>query len=376
MIIFSETMFVPCRNPMATVTEEITKNKIKVPAYDKSLKCFKYSYKGEMNGIGQNVGSFWRPSRAWITCYFKRDRYEHFFEDEQTLKRTQIGVGEIKDIDYYKVAPRIEDNRYCAEIRKTSSEDSNSVEEFNIRPVAKGIFCDSFKWQVHPWDFGKMPNPAASGDGKDDGQEFIVPTNYKDTWGKNGPYKYNIKKKFCFPCGKLLKFEKLREIEVRKMANAGKNIEDVLESDVKGKIIAWTHKDERMKLFEKACAELERRNNIQISGTVTVRGEIPCFTGGFGWVELYDKMIACIVKIELTFGNNFIMNLEVGTEEMRVGQKKESEKEYDRLIRDAVSDLNITGGSRGIDGALGDGNDSSGNATYLGSIKAGGPAYV
>lgn len=369
MVIFNNTMFIPYRAPMATVTEVVSKNKVKLPAYDKDLKCFKYSQKGEMNGVGQNVGSFWRPSRAWITCYFKRDRYECFFKLQKKIKRTLQGT-EVTDVDYYSVAPRLEDNRYCAEICKTSKEASSEVEEFKVRPVARGIFCDDIKWQIHPWDFTKNIVPSS-----DDGQDFIVPTDYSDMWKKGGVYDSCIKKKYYFPCGKVLKFEKLREIEVRTLKNNGKDISELLRSDTMGKVITWAHKDDRMKLFEKACAELERRNNVQISGTVTVRGEIPTFDGGLGWVRLYDGMKACVVKVELSFGTNFLMNLEVGTEELRVGQKKEADKDYDRLIQDKISELNLNNKLTGANGPV-DTLDASDNVTVMGALSVGGGVSI
>lgn len=369
MVIFNNSAFIPYKAPMATITEVISKNKVKMPAYDKEMKCFKYSQKGEMNGVGQNVGSYWRPARAWITCYFKRDRYEHFYKTEKTINRKLKGAGET-DRDSYKVCPRIEDNRYCAEIMKSSSENSSEVVEFKLRPIAKGIFCDDIKWQVHPWDFEKIIVPSA-----DDNQDFIVPTDYSDMWKEGGVYDSCVSKGYYFPCGKILKFEKLREIEVRTLANNNKDISGLLKSDNMGKVITWAHKDDRMKLFEKACAELERRNNVQISGTVTVRGEIPTFDGGFGWVKLYDGMKACVVKVELSFGNSFLMNLEVGTEELRVGQKKEADKDYDRLIQDKISELNLSNRLSGANGPV-DTLDASDNVTVMGALSVGGGVEV
>ena len=120
---------------------------------------------------------------------------------------------------------------------------------------------------------------------------------------------------------------------------------------------------------------MERRNNVQVSGTVTVRGEIPTFDGGFGWVKLYDNMKACVVKVELSFGNNFLMNLEVGTEELRVGQKKEADKDYDRLIQDKISELNLNNRLSGANGPV-DTLDASDNVTVMGALSVGGGVEV
>lgn len=379
LVVFNNSQFISCKKPMKVPVEEFISDVKdgkeyvqKYPYYSTKENQFKYSSQGEMNGIGNKVGGYWRPARAWITCYFKRDRYEDFMGTNPSKLNRTIKTSSGSDKDYYNVYTRIEDNRYCAEIIKTNEE--GNIEEFKVRPIAKGIFCDDFKWQLHPWDFKKYNVPGAA---SEDNLDFDVPTDYSNLWDKNkGIYSANKKNGYYFPCGKLMKYEPLRDIEARALANAGQSMADVMKSDITGKIIAWAHNDDRMKLFEKACAELERRNNIQISGTISVRGELPVFVssfgvGGFGYVTLYDGLKACVVKIDITFGNDFIINLEVGTEELRVGQKKEKDMEYERLISDAISGLNIKNNpllAQSVSGS----DDYSDNVSYFGAISVGG----
>ena len=375
MVIFNNAQFISCSYPMASPQEDIIKdvdNKItyKVVAYDDKNKCFKYNNKGSMNGIGQYAGAFWRPARAWLTCYFKRDRFETIFGKKTELSRTTKATDKESedDEDKYSVTTRIEDNRYCAEIMKTEGDEA--VEEFSLMPIVKSIFCDDFKWQVHPWDFGKYNVPGAKNEDSD--MEFVVPSDYGNLW--TSVYQSNMGADYYFPCAKIMKHEPLRDIELRSAVQNGMSSDNILKSDICGKIIAWIHKDDRIKLFERACAELERRNNVQISGTVSVRGFVPDFTGGLGWVSLYDGSKACIVKMEMTLGNNFTVDLEVGTEEMRVGQKKEKDMEYDRMISDAISGLNLKDNNQLIQ-TVTNTQDVSDNVTVLGPMNFGGGVF-
>lgn len=365
LVIFNNSQFISYSAPMSSPLEELCSSvdSGNVIVYDKENKHFLYNGKGTMGGIGQYVGSFWRPARAWITCYFKRDRYECLLRDggssgkiaKKDVTRT-IKAGSDTDRDTYTISARIEDNRYCAEIVKKDNQDN--VEEYHLRPIARAIFCDDFKWQLHPWDIGKYNIPGS----KEDGMDFQVPSDYSNSWGDI--FEANKSNDYCFPCGKIMKFEPLRDVELN-AANSG-----ALKSDVFGKVVSWVHKDDRMKLFEKACAEFERRNNIQISGTVTIKGEKPSFNKGLGWVKLFDGQKACIVKEELSFDGDFTIELEVGTEELRVGQKREKEIEYDRLISDAISGLNLKSGSN-LTQSVSNGIGTSDVVTVVGPLSFG-----
>lgn len=345
MVIFNNSQFIPCSAPMTNPVELPINNGSRIVTYDKEDSCFTYSSKGESDGVGQYVGSFWRAARAWITCYFKMDRLEMWMGGARDISRYTTSLGRV---DSYYAAPRIEDGRYCVELTKQSGQ--NSENEFHIRPVSAGMSFDDFKWQIHPWDYWRQPiHTKLPGESYD----IYVPNSYANIW--NAQYLRNIKSNYTFPCGRITKHEHLRDSEMIAAANNGANADDVLRGDIYGKSIAWVHKDDREKLFERACEELERRNNIQVSGTVAIRGGVPKFDGGLGWVELLDyetpdghkKTKACVVKITLNFGTDLTMELEVGTEELRVGRKKEKDMDYDRLVSDAISRLNLGSGNGG-----------------------------
>lgn len=369
MVIFNNSQFIPCSAPMANPSEGFFKDGARYAAYDQSSGCFKYNFKGENDGVGQYVGSFWRPSRAWITCYFKMDRLEENLGYNYGFSRTVSGTGGYTDS--YEAAARIEDGRYCVEIFKTSGD--NSTNEYRVRPISAGISFDDLKWQVHPWDYYKRKFPTSN---------ITVPNTHGNIWSKN--YRRSMNAGYSFPCGKIMKHEPLRDSEIMAAANSGASADDVLKGDIFGKVISWCHQDDREKLFEKACEELERRNNIQVSGTITIKGDVPDFTGGFGWVYLPNantpvntrRIKACVVKMTLNFGTDFTMDLEVGTEELRVGMKKERDMDYDRLISDTISRLNLgtSGGSNNYRGSgspssvtnqnRGGGGNSGGSITY------------
>ena len=133
----------------------------------------------------------------------------------------------------------------------------------------------------------------------------------------------------------------LEQINDEEMKSLGiTDVSEIARKDWYGKMYSWVHRDDRVKLIEKGMAELERRNDIQVAGNITIRGFKPNFANGFGYVTLEDGIKACIVKMELDFSNGYTVNLEVGTEELRIGQKREEEKDIDRKIDMRISDLN------------------------------------
>lgn len=353
LIIFREAQFVACKKPVRRLLVEKTKDAGTVVSYksvegDPGVETSAiYFDRGQFNGVGQRTTMFWRPSRAWITCYFQRDRYKtllgthiksgdpingDYKNNKEFVLRKQI-QGEDGFVDYL-VGSRIEDNRYCAEIKK-KREIGSEQEEFTVRPIVKGSTMDSFKWQVHPWDLGRWNVPASA----EDEIDMVVPTDYNKLW--DTIYETNIKMGYLFPSGKFHTTEALRENEARSIGYTGAELQNVLRSDTRGKVISWVHKDDRIKLLERGTAELERRNDIQVGGTVKIRGEVPNFNGGFGFVRLIDGVKAVVVKIEMDFDRSFSVSLEVGTEELRVGQLRESEQDYNRRREMEIYDLNI-----------------------------------
>nr|DAQ92148.1 MAG TPA: antitermination protein [Caudoviricetes sp.] len=379
LIVFKEAQFINCKKPM--------KNILKTNHLGASVFCVKqttyeggptnstaYRNRGMMGGTGQRVKAFWRPARAWITCYFKRDMFATFLarqngsdykvtglfnkSSEYTLKKVIKGDD---GFSTYKVSARVEDNRYCAEIKKYS-ETGSMGEEFTSRPIVNGMTMESFKWQIHPWDMGRWNVPASN----EDQIDMVVPTDYNDIW--TDVKDTMIRQGYIFPFGKFHTTERIREEEAKSLGKSGEDLSNVLRSDMRGKILTWVHKDDRQKLLERGTAELERRNDIQVSGTVKIRGEIPDFERGLGWVTLIDGVKAVVVKEELDFGNGFTVSLEVGTEELRVGQMRERDLDYQRMEAMKLEYLNLAKG----DHLVGQRNDSNANGANVKYMPGGG----
>jgi hypothetical protein len=357
MIIFKNAQYITCNKPIKNLNIHTEKSS----AFDNkvvSLPCttmdsnISYASKGDMNGVGNKVMGFWRPAKAWITCYFKRDKFQTKMDDytsgdlvsefsnskEYDVERKITGDNNSEETSTYRASTKIEDNRYCIEMFKKSA---GEVEEFKVRPIIKGISMDDLKWQLHPWDFGKWNIPIGTT------VKLEVPTSYDNLW--NEIYAETKTASYLFPCGKFHSIEPLRDSEARSLFSDADQAKTALRSDRCGKIIAWIHKDERIKLLERATAELERRNDIQMAGSVTIRGEIPNFVSsnlstegkGLGFVTLYDGTKANVVQIEMGFSGGITMSMEVGTEELRIGMKKEEEKDYNRRLENKITELNL-----------------------------------
>jgi hypothetical protein len=142
--------------------------------------------------------------------------------------------------------------------------------------------------------------------------------------------------------------------------NTTSTLNRALRSDTYGKTPRWVHRDDRIKLMDKAVMELEKRNDIQINGTIVIKGSVLDYnkntvvstssgmdynkassstTSGFGYVVFPDGVRASIVKVEYVFSGSYTIELEVGTEVFRLGEKKEIEQDYQRLLSTKINEL-------------------------------------
>jgi hypothetical protein len=264
-----------------------------------------YDKSGDGIKISGDTLCFWRPPRAWVTCYFNRPAYR-----DDTLK---TGVATIfpsgtQDFSSYRAAFRIDSGRPVVEVSKIYS----GANEFVGRPVIKGETIDDHRWQVHPADYKAIPTPSGA----------------SDSWEADG-YKLRSEAGYIHPFGEIAVSEGLRQSEANVLGVSG---EIVMRPDTFIKPFKWIHRDDRYKLACKAARELERRNDIQISGDLTLKGMVYGLDEGMGYVEFPDGRKACVVKVEHSFSDGFMTSLELTTEELRVGDKRESEKDYSRTM--------------------------------------------
>ncbi|MCK9279265.1 MAG: hypothetical protein M0P71_01365 [Melioribacteraceae bacterium] len=346
-VIFKDRVFVACRKPIKNIkitpTNDYKEYYMEKDKNDSNSTL--YREQGTIGGIELKSTSFWRPSKAWINCYFYRDKFYSSLSSTKDEITRKVELDGPEEYGRYYAFSKIEDNRYVLDVTSSYAE----AGEFSGRPIIKGMSFDSARWQIHPWDMKKWVVPTSSG------YDLVVPNSYSDDhWGIKGLFTKLKAANYYFSEGTVHIIEGIRKNEKDAIDAAAGNttttVNKVLRSDTYGKTPRWIHKDDRIKLMDRAVMELERRNDIQINGTISIRGTIFDYENGFGYVSFPDNTKACIVKIEYNFSNSYTIELEVGTESFRIGDKKEEDKDYERLIATKINELykrsdNIQGGS-------------------------------
>lgn len=379
-VIFKDKVFVSCRKPIRNI-KMINRSDLKETYMEKvksDSNATAYHGQGDFDGFAIRTPSFWRPSRAWITCYFTREKYyDKLSTSVQEITRKVELDGDKTEVAKYKAFAGIEDNRYVLKVTAAAKNEG----EFTVRPVIKAQSMDSARWQIHPWDMKKWMVPASSSE-----YDLIVPNSYSDDmWGIKGLFPKLKTALYFFSEGTVHVMEGLRKNEKDSIDTANKETTSTLNlalrSDTYGKTPRWVHRDDRIKLMDKAVMELEKRNDIQINGTIVIKGSLLDYnkdtalttsldyniaknsasqpTSGFGYVVFPDEskkttdtevpeggviktattIKASIVKIEYVFAGSFTIELEVGTEVFRLGEKKETEQDYQRLLSTKINEL-------------------------------------
>jgi len=261
--------------------------------------------------------AWWRQARIWFTCYFVRDKYNHSFDTPGAGETENPRTFTVDGIDY-RVQSAIINNKPFYEIYKKYSE-SYELDPSN-RPIVKE-FSSSQRWDVSVEDYDKIPVPTASG--------------YDQYTSEAG---------YIFPQGMLHVHEQLNLQEVGG-DSAGWQSEDI--GTLTSKKIAWDHLDERFDLIEKGVEYLESSNNVSINGSVVVRGanydgvSCPSISNGFGWVTLprVPDTKSCIKKVTHKFGGSYTLELELTTEEFRLGEDDEEERNRKRAIDAKLNEI-------------------------------------
>lgn len=283
--------------------------------------------------------AYWRHPRAWISCYFLR---EHFYNARPSTihdSPADLTVGS----KTYRLKFGILNNKPVYEIYEKNTD---PLIEFNSRPVIAGVDLPNYLWQVSPWDAYANALPLTT-DNEIGGSLITTYTDHS----------------YYFPHGMMHVYEPVKANEKDSTSIDSDKIERM---DSFPKAVSWVQRDDRYKLITHAIKELERRNDIQIAGSVVVRGNLYSLANGLGYVVLKhyandDKYKACVVKMIHSFRGAFTTTLELSTEEFRLGEKTEKERDSARMIERKVDNLmfkhpNLTGPSRS--GKRFDKNDS------------------
>jgi hypothetical protein len=273
--------------------------------------------------------SFWRPAKVWMTYYYTRPRY---YPDKPTEGAVKKGL-KIKDdqgqtekegekTSSFEAQMTVADGRFCYEIMETYADTET---EFTSRHICKTTSINEYMFQVHPADAGKLQvtKPFAVVAATQGAEEKTAETVQMEAYKAAG---------YLFTHGRIHVNENKKASEQADGVAA-----PVQKLDPYVKEITWVHSDDRWKLLNRGMRMLEGSNNIVMSGNITVEGEVLDVSNGLGHVamesaNLVANVKASIVKIQYDLRDSFTTMYELSTEEARVGQMKEDEKQWKRGV--------------------------------------------
>ena len=316
-VIFKDKVAILCKKPVKHIRAEFDHHKRGY--FVRYAENNKPAYYGDnkQKERAPHLQCYWRPARAWLSCYFQRDRFYNM--------RPSTIHDSPTDYTYksktYRVRFGIADNKPVYEVYEKNPD---PLTEFSARPVIAGVDLPSYSWQISPLDYLLCSMPEVS-DGTIAGTLLPVLRAHS----------------YYFPKGATQVNEPVLQEE---LTSAGLSSDVVEQMTNYPKFISWVNKDERHNMVVHAIQELEKRNDIQISGSVVLRGKIYDLANGPGYVVLphYStgtKYYACVVKIVYSFKNVFTTTLELSTEEFRLGEKSEREQDSARLIERKIDQM-------------------------------------
>ena len=327
-VVFTSRVGIPCKKPTRSIKTEIgkktvqrgDKDVIESTVYHIFDKKDNVVYSDQM--IDPRQTTFWRPARAWISCFFKREKlFDDCSEHRNPSNLSMPNPDEGQD-STYRVGVQVWDGRAVYEVKDKHPDDDT---EFDVRPVIKGKTGEEFRWQISP----------------DDLYKYLMPTTEKMDWtsGSDNTRTKMQASGYYFSEASAHITEPLREYEAKLLSGTVKK-DGIMRNNIFGKPVRWLMRDDRFKLIKRAVMELERRNNIQITGSLEIRGTNFDIDNGLGYVEFEDGLKACIVKIEHNFGGGmYTTSLELTTEEFRLGEEREKDLDYKRQMDNKISNL-------------------------------------
>jgi hypothetical protein len=273
---------------------------------------------------GKSLMSYWRPARVWMIYYFGRPRYyrtipTYTTSDFDPVERTGRNPATIpapsgSSGDYY-VKFAIMNDRPVYEIYKKKP----TATEFSLRPKIRGVNTEDFVWQISPFDVDCLPVPS----GHDYEFGGALHSTFED-------------RKYYFKTGTFQTSEGITQLEANLIT--GLPTDDIMRSDPFPKNIEWAQRDDRYRMIATGIRELDKSNDVQISGNVIVRGNNYDISNGLGYVRYEDGINAVVVKMVHNFsGGAYTTMMELSTEEFRLGERTEKEKDSDAVINKLIS---------------------------------------
>lgn len=307
-VIFSEPQFIPCSARFATVRINHTNHQARFLLAKNGLIDTTTALGG--NSLVDDVRrprSFWRPARVWAQFFYTKENFYDTPAHERVAFTYTNPEGETKT---YYAKYMIVDGCWVADVYKADPATWGETEvEFgnhdrmvmsNITDLAARIETTEEDLELMPIPPTADPDPAAL-----------------ETIKRNAGLKYP---RLCgFRWDQPAPGEKLYEMEGLSVAQAEQAL-------ARPRFYTWRPIDDRPKLLAKAARKLETDNDLQVQGSLDMRGMLLNMEAGLGWVDYPNKGRAAVVKVTQNFGQGFTTTAELTRAEARQGQLPPDDK--------------------------------------------------
>jgi hypothetical protein len=297
------------------------------------------SVKSKSNAANRGM-AFFRPARAWLTCYYSRDNWyaplQKDFEGKDILPKRISYTSEDGEQEQYDVRCMVIDGRYSMEILKVNPDsDRDGATEFGT---------GNRVMQVAISDEGLVVETAFQ-----DMLRYLVPPNPDFTqkeleWNKLGldnleahpPSPTEMITGGAEPLvnyarGRVLRHMASTPGEVQ-MEIDGFSDEDYKNNPYRFKVFSWRLKDHRPRMLQLGIKKLESSNNLHVSGTLQLQGVIGDISRGLGYVDYPEKGKAAVVRVTWEFSQGLATTLELSRERARQGELPPSADEMQNQI--------------------------------------------
>jgi hypothetical protein len=307
-VLFTEPFFVPCRKQFTQYV------KIEGGRYlldDAGMLKPRSLGRGTLTADREfQPTGYWRPAKAWLTFFYTRPNfYDYMFKDPSgnAINYTEFTATSPEGkVETYRARTSIHDGRLVIELKKVypnANEFGGANYPSGYRTIQVAFTDNESRVETWPSDLWKMQIPSIV-----DATPAALET-----------YKTSVKH-LDFPRGRILKYERTTPGE-QQLENDGYVAKDYANSLMRPKMFSFRMRDDRSRLLAKLVRILEGANNLQVSGTMKLRGVSHTIEKGLGFVDKPNKGKAGIKRIQYSFsGGGMVAEVELSREEARTGE--------------------------------------------------------
>jgi len=307
-VIFNQPVFIPAEMKWQTLRMEVTSAKVAYVLDSDGLVQDQGTQAGNItsNHWGVPLG-YWRPAKAWLQAFYIRDNWYEYPEHEPVQFTYTDADGQQNQ---YVAKAAIVDGCWSVEVAKINPAQWGDQEiEFgnHDRLVQVTLHDASAVIETTEDDLERMLIPPTAG---------MTPEALEAAKRQAG----------CdFPRARLFKWEQPSPGEV---LYEMEGIAPVFASNAlaRPRLYSWRLRDDRSKLMAMAVRKLEQANDLQVRGSLLIRGRVNDLAGGLGYVDYPDKARAAVVKVTYSFNRGFATTLELTRIEARPGEMPPDDK--------------------------------------------------